>query len=69
MGAMAATPARLAGEEGSPPLYRPRDARASPLYQLLETYHDNVKALWEDRFERKFGFWRGFVDEVVAPLP
>jgi len=67
MGAMAATPARLAGEEGSPPLYRPRDARASPLYQLLETYYDNVKALWEDRFERKFGFWRGFVDEVVAP--
>jgi hypothetical protein len=25
-----------------------------------------VKALWEERFERKYGYWRGFVDRVVA---
>jgi hypothetical protein len=47
-------------------LYRPRNARASPLYQLLETYYDEVKAIWEQRFEKKYGFWRGFVDTVVA---
>ena len=39
-----------------PPLYRPRNARASPLYQLLETYYEDVKAIWEERFEKKFGF-------------
>jgi hypothetical protein len=36
------------------------------LYQLLETYYEQVKGLWEDRFEKKYGFWRGFVDTVVA---
>ena len=35
-----------------PPLYRPRNARASPLYQLLETYYEDVKAIWEERFEK-----------------
>jgi hypothetical protein len=35
------------------------------LYQLHETYYEQVKALWEDRFEKKYGFWRGFVDTVV----
>ncbi len=49
-----------------PALYRPRNARASPLYQLFETYYEQVKAVWEERFEKKFGFWRGFVDTVVA---
>ncbi|HXV63427.1 MAG TPA: hypothetical protein VEK15_22190 [Vicinamibacteria bacterium] len=36
------------------------------MYQLLETYYEQVKGLWEDRFEKKYGFWRGFVDTVVA---
>ena len=49
-----------------PSLYRPRNARASPLYQLFETYYDEVKAVREERFETKFGFWRGFVDTAVA---
>ena len=49
-----------------PRLYRPRNPRASPLYQLLETYYEQVKAIWEERFEKKYGFWRGFVDTVVA---
>ena len=49
-----------------PALYHPRNVRATPLYQLLESYYEQVKALWEDRFEKKFGFWRGFVDQVVA---
>ena len=43
-----------------PRLYRPRNARASPLYQLLETYYEEVKAIWEQRFEKKYGFWRGW---------
>ena len=49
-----------------PALYRSRTVRATPLYQLLESYYEDVKALWEERFQRKYGFWRGFVDTVVA---
>ena len=47
-------------------LYRPRQPQNSALYQLLEAYYEDVKVLWEERFERKYGFWRGFVDAVVA---
>ena len=49
-----------------PGLYRPRNARTTALYQLLEAYYEDVKAIWEERFEKKYGFWRGFVDTVVA---
>jgi hypothetical protein len=49
-----------------PVLYRPRNARATALSQLLEAYYEDVKSLWEERFEKKYGFWRGFVDQVVA---
>ena len=37
----------------------------SDLYQLLDTHYDAVKAQWEDRFEKAYGYWRGFVDNVV----
>jgi hypothetical protein len=37
--------------------YRPRQARATPLYQFLEAHYQEVKALWEERFEKTFGFW------------
>ena len=49
-----------------PPLYQTRNPRATALYQLLEAYYEDVKSLWEERFETKYGFWRGFVDQVVA---
>jgi len=50
----------------APALYRTRNPRATPLYQLLEAYYEDVKSVWEERFEKKYGFWRGFVDHVVA---
>jgi hypothetical protein len=46
-------------------LYRPRDPRATPLYRLVESHYDEVKGQWEERFEGRCGFWRGFVDEQV----
>ncbi len=53
-------------EKATARLYQPRQPRATLLYQLLEAYYDAVKALWEERFEKRYGFWRGFVDVVVA---
>ncbi len=46
-------------------VYRPRRPRASPLCRLVETHYDEVKGQWEGRFGRRYGFWRGFVDEQV----
>ncbi len=48
-----------------PAVYRRRRPRATSLYQLLETYYGRLKGLWEERFERRFGFWRGFYDTAV----
>ena len=45
--------------------YRARNPRSTPLYRLFEGCFDEVKGQWEERYERRFGVWRGFVDEQV----
>ena len=47
-------------------VYRPRNPRETPLWGLLDTLYERVKGVWEERFERKYGFWRGLADEAVA---
>jgi hypothetical protein len=66
MGTAAASTALHSGPSGSAPLYRPRNPRASSLYQLLNSHYETVKSLWEERFERRYGFWRGLCDGAVA---
>jgi hypothetical protein len=46
-------------------VYRPRSPRTTPLYRLVEAHYDEVKGQWEERFEGRYGYWRGFVDEQV----
>ncbi len=45
-------------------VYRPRDPRKTALWGLPDTHYDRVKGEWEERFERRYGFWRGL--EAVA---
>jgi hypothetical protein len=47
--------------------YRPRRPRESPLYTLVDECCDEVKGSWEDRFERRYGFWRGMIEDAVHP--
>jgi len=35
------------------------------VYRLVEAHYEEVKAQWEERFESRYGHWRGFVDGVV----
>jgi hypothetical protein len=44
---------------------RVRSPRATPLYRLFDAHYDEVRGQWDERFKRRFGFWRGFVDEQV----
>jgi len=46
--------------------YRARSPRATPLYRLFEAHFDEVRGQWEERYERRYGFWRSFVDEQVC---
>ena len=48
-----------------PAAYRPRNPRQSSLYQLLETHFETLKRLWEERFERRYGFWKTYWDSAV----
>jgi hypothetical protein len=66
VGVAAATPAFVPRPSGCPGFYRHRNPRASSLYQLLNSLYDTVKGLWEERFERRYGFCRGFWDSAVA---
>jgi hypothetical protein len=43
-------------------VYRPRRPEGTPLYRLLESRYEPVKEAWEDRFENRYGFWRGMVE-------
>jgi len=65
VGTLAAAAAIAPPEGGYPSIYRPRNPRASVLYQLMEAHYEDVKACREERFEKRYGFWRGFVDSVV----
>jgi lysine-ketoglutarate reductase/saccharopine dehydrogenase-like protein (TIGR00300 family) len=47
-------------------IYRPRNPRKTPLWGLLDTLYERVKGQWEERFERRYGFWRGLADGAVA---
>jgi hypothetical protein len=56
----------LAVSERGPSLWQPRRPEGTPLYRLLESRYEPVKQTWEDRFEDRYGFWRGMVDGAVA---
>ncbi len=45
---------------------RSRTPRATPLYQLPDQHHETVRGLWDERFERRYGFWSGYGDTAVA---
>ena len=47
-------------------IYRPRDPRKTVLWGLLDTLYERVKGAWEERYERKYSYWRGLADEGVA---
>ena len=66
MDTVGATPALVPPKDECPPMYHPRNPRASPLFQLFETNYETVKAVWEERFERQYGFWQGRWDRAVA---
>jgi len=49
-------------------IYRPRRPESSPLYQLLEGHYPaaaGFRAVYEERFESQYGFWRPVIEQVV----
>ena len=55
----------LSAECAAVGFFRARKPQETPLYRLVEALYGTVKGSWEERFEQRYGFWRGFADGIV----
>ena len=46
-------------------VYQPRNPRASDYFKCTEAHFEELERLWDDRYERRCGFWRPYVMEVI----
>ena len=45
--------------------YRPRQPKATAFYQLVERFYPQFKAVYEERYQECYGFWRPIIGTVV----
>jgi hypothetical protein len=57
-----AEPRRCASPSG---VYKPRRPQASPLYRLIEDHFEEFSTVYDERFTRRWGYWRSVVGDVV----
>ena len=48
-----------------PDEYRPRQPRSTPLFRLLDSHYEEFRNVYDERFSKRYGFWRPVTDEVV----
>jgi hypothetical protein len=46
-------------------IYRPRNAQDTALYHLVEDHFEELERVWDERYEREYGFWRPEIRRVV----
>lgn len=46
-------------------VYHPRDPKRSPLWQILDRHFEIFERIYEERFEKRYGFFRPVISEVV----
>ncbi|MDH7502783.1 MAG: transposase zinc-binding domain-containing protein, partial [Verrucomicrobiota bacterium] len=46
-------------------VYRPRHPQESPFYQLVERFYPKFEAVYEERYQERYGFWRPIIGTVV----
>jgi len=45
--------------------YRPRRPKETPFYQLVEEFYPQFKAVYQERYQECYGFWRPAIDTAV----
>ena len=45
--------------------YRPRQPKRTPFYQLVEEFYPRFEAVYEDRYQERYGFWRPAISAAV----
>ena len=46
-------------------VYHPREPKKSPLWQILNRHYEDFEKSYDERFEKKYGFFRPVIGEVV----
>ncbi len=46
-------------------VYRPREPQNSPYYQCVQDHFEAFEQVYEERFERQYGFFRPYVSHVI----
>jgi ribosomal protein S27E len=47
------------------PVYRQRGPQRTPYYRCIEDHFEAFEQVYEDRFERQYGFYRPYVKQVI----
>jgi hypothetical protein len=50
-------------------VYRPRRPRESPLWRLLDRHFDDFQRAYDDRYRKRYGFWRPVIGRTVEKFP
>ena len=45
--------------------YHPRQPRHTPFYQLVERFYPQFEAVYAERYQERYGFWRPAIDTAV----
>ena len=48
-----------------PDEYRPRRPKSTPLFRLLDSYYAEFRNVYDERFSKRYGYWRPVTDEVI----
>lgn len=46
-------------------VYQPRAPRTSQYYRCVEAHFEELEAVWDERYERRYGFWRPHIRDVI----
>ena len=46
-------------------VYRPRHPQQTPFYQLVERFFPQFEAVYEERYQERYGFWRPIIGTTV----
>ena len=46
-------------------VYQRRNPKVSAYYQCVEDHFEQLEAVWDERYQSRFGFWRPYVADVI----
>jgi hypothetical protein len=49
-------------------IYKPRNPKTSQYYKCVESHFEELEMIWEDHYEKQYGFWRSWVKNVMLSV-